>query len=152
MPTGANAFHRSRYEQQVSGESTYLLAWLGGDVVGHLNVLVRSKYDVVVERLGLFPEMNALAVVEMRWGRGIGSALVRAAEGIALQNGRVGLAVEPENERARALYEHLGYRLQPGLEPVDVWTWIDADGIPHVQQDACVYLLKNLVKPTAAPH
>jgi len=78
MPTGANGFHQTRHEQQTAGQSTHLLAWRGDEAVGHLNLLRRSKYDVVVERLGPFPEMNALGVVQHLQGRGIGTALIRA--------------------------------------------------------------------------
>jgi GNAT superfamily N-acetyltransferase len=54
-----------------------------------------------------------LAVQPQFWGSGIGRALLAAAEQQARQAGigRMTLTVEMDNQRARRLYEWVGYRL-----------------------------------------
>lgn len=148
MGSGASGFHLRRYQQQLAGASAYLLAWHAEEVVGHLNLLTRSKYPEVTARLGVAPEMNALGVRRSNWGMGIGSGLVAAAEALATdwQATVVGLAVEPMNTRAVALYERLGYVLVPGVEPVDVWSWTDEVGEHHEERDLCAYMSKSLGK------
>ena len=57
--------------------------------------------------------IHRLWVREDRQSQGIASQLLAAAEGVATERGLplVRLAVDPENEAARELYEHLGYKL-----------------------------------------
>ncbi len=56
--------------------------------------------------------VGILAVVEHAEGRGVGTLLVRAAEAWARSRGfgRLTLNVFAGNERARSVYERLGYR------------------------------------------
>ena len=56
--------------------------------------------------------IEVLAVDPGARGRGVARALIRAAEEWALAQGsrRISLNVWLQNERARGLYEHLGYR------------------------------------------
>jgi ribosomal protein S18 acetylase RimI-like enzyme len=55
--------------------------------------------------------LYAVAVEAHARGRGIGTRLIRHAEQVAAAEGftRIALGVEDANERARALYERLGY-------------------------------------------
>jgi ribosomal protein S18 acetylase RimI-like enzyme len=66
---------------------------------------------------------------------------MEAAAGLAVSMGgtRLGLAVEPENQPALALYRALGFRRHLDLDPVDVWTWIDEAGVEHEERDRCSY-------------
>src|SRR5262249_18293518 len=56
--------------------------------------------------------LEAAAVARPWQGQGIGTALVRAAEELAIERGfgAAELGVEDSNPRARRLYERLGYR------------------------------------------
>lgn len=56
--------------------------------------------------------VSVLAVTAAAEGRGVGAALMRAAEAWARERGykRLTLNVFEGNERARAIYAHLGYR------------------------------------------
>lgn len=139
LPTGASAFHRQRFERQDA--STYLLAWADDVAVGHVLVAPESKYDEVRAVLGRFPEVNGLGVTEACQRQGVGRALMTAALGEAEQMGgeRLGLAVEPDNEPAARLYELLGFERHRTLDVVDVWHWIDLEGVEHEQRDPCTY-------------
>lgn len=81
--------------------SEYLVAWLGGEPVGHVCVEWSEP-----------PELQDLWVLPERRGEGIGTALVEAVErrvsarDAALLRLTVGIA----NTRAARLYERLGYR------------------------------------------
>jgi len=146
LPTGDNGFHRERWERHVAGTATYLLAWDGGDVVGHVLLLHRSKYPEIAAAVGHHPEVNALGVAERSRRRGVGTALMGAAAAVAQQQGAhlLGLALEPGNEAATTLYRRLGWVRHPSLAPVDVWSWVDERGIEHDEADRCRYWTLDL--------
>lgn len=146
MPTGPNGFHHARWGRQRDGAATYLLAWDGDDVVGHVLLLAASKYDEVTAALGDQLEVNALGVAERARRRGVGTALMGAVAGVAQEQGArlLGLAVEPENEAATTLYRRLGWVRHPSLAPVDLWSWVDEKGIEHEEHDACRYWTLDL--------
>lgn len=133
---------RGRWRQQVDGAAVFLLAHLDGAIAGHALLLRESKYAETRAAYGA-PEVNALhAYVE---GKGVGTALMVAAEGLARQWGYdvIGLAVEPGNARARRLYERLGYAEKAKV--VDEWTEQADDGtILVAHADSCLYLTKRL--------
>jgi GNAT superfamily N-acetyltransferase len=58
--------------------------------------------------------VGILAVTEAAAGKGVGGALMRAAEAWAREQGylKLTLNVFEENRTARAVYEHLGYRAE----------------------------------------
>lgn len=118
-----------------------MLAWLEDRAVGHLLVTPVSKYEVVRARLGRFPELNALGVAAAYRRRGVARDLIEAAAGVAASMGsdRLGLAVEPDNQPAVALYRGLGFEHHLGIDPVDEWTWIDEEGREHRERDVCGY-------------
>jgi len=71
--------------------------------VGKLHVRIDAEREAaLIEAAGVAPELR---------GRGIGTALVRAAEAFASENGFTAaeLGVEDTNPAARRLYERLGY-------------------------------------------
>jgi GNAT superfamily N-acetyltransferase len=137
--------HLERWELQQRSEGSYLLAWSNQDVVGRCTVYFTSKYESVRGELGMFPEVNAL---EARiQSVGIGSALLAAAEDVALGDGRtrIGLACEEENTAALRLYKRLGYERWPGRAVIDLWEERDEAGNLRKQHaDECLYLTKEL--------
>ena len=139
--------HRERWARQIHGDGVYLLARQNGEVVGHSMLFRRSKYSEV--QAGPDPaEINALYASEQ--GRGIGTAIIAAAEDLATEWGcsMIGLAVGLDNAGARRLYERLGYQAWDGPQVIDRWTEKDADGSVLVtHRDPCVYLLKPLPNP-----
>jgi GNAT superfamily N-acetyltransferase len=138
-----------RWERQNAGD-LFLLASVDGELVGHTMLFRQSKYPAIDAAYGP-AEINALhAYVH---GQGIGTAIIAAAEQFARQWGKthIGLAVEPDNDGARRLYDRLGYRPCPDGRVIDEWTEKDADGnLIELHQDPCDYLLKPLAK--AFPH
>ncbi|MFI9153180.1 GNAT family N-acetyltransferase [Streptomyces sp. NPDC053367] len=145
--SAATSFHARRFARQEAGRSTYLLAWLDGRPVGHTELRWGGCADerVRAARPGC-PEINALAVrPETLRSRGIGSALVRAAERLAHERGRtaVGLGVADDNPRAAALYTRLGYL--PLTTYLDRWSYEDHDGVVHECADPCTFLVKDLL-------
>lgn len=94
-PPGADVATRL-FARQERGESVYLLALVSGAVVGAGELLHSEQ-----------PELCHLQVTKESRGRGVGSALVRAAEN-QLSTGRLSIGVGLDNPRARGLYERLG--------------------------------------------
>lgn len=72
-------------------------------------VCISSKTDYFTGEL--VPHVEVLAVSPAARGQGIARALMDAAESWARDQGarRISLNVWAQNERARGLYEHLGY-------------------------------------------
>jgi ribosomal protein S18 acetylase RimI-like enzyme len=136
---------RARWETQERGDGLFLLAHRDGEIVGYTMLLRSSKYAEV--RAADDPaEINALyAYVK---NQGIGTAIIRAAEAIVAGDwtrSSIGLAVGPDNPKARRLYERLGYQPWSGAQVLDVWTEQDAEGnVVRSHQDRCDYLLKSL--------
>lgn len=150
VPTGASDFHRRRFERDDG--SVYLLAWLDDVAVGHALVTPESKYAEVHDGLGRFPEVNGLGVAEAYRRRGVARALLRAAVGEAVRRGsdRLGLAVEPDNAPAVALYRGLGFERRD-LVVVDEWAWRDAHGAEHQECDRCTYWTLGIDATTMTP-
>ncbi|MFE9998587.1 GNAT family N-acetyltransferase [Streptomyces avermitilis] len=143
---GVTSSHARRFACQEAGESTYLVAWLDGRPVGHAEVRWTgcAAAEVRAARSGC-PEINGLGVWpgELR-SRGIGSALIRAAEELTKERGLdvIGLGVGTDNPRAAELYARLGYRPLTGY--VDRWSYEGRDGTAHECADPCTFLVKEL--------
>ena len=147
ISTGSSRHHAARFAEQEAGHQTFLIAWDGAAPVGHVSVLVRSKYEAVNERHPRMREVNALGVwpPEVR-RRGVATALMHEAERLAVAAGVpvVGLACEHDNTPALALYRRLGYEAWRHGDVVDEWTHVDEEGAVHVHRDSCEYYLKAL--------
>ncbi|MDG4862827.1 GNAT family N-acetyltransferase [Streptomyces sp. T-3] len=166
----AESHHRARFGRQEAGLSTYLIAWVDGDPAGQAAPAVPAvpavlgvpavpaghaevrwngcaAPEVQAARPGC-PEINGLAVTEALQSRGIGSALIRAAEALARERGLgvIGLGVDEGNPRAAALYARLGYR--PVVAYTDRWAYVDGAGRRVECADACTFLVKELSSPT----
>ncbi|MFJ8636547.1 GNAT family N-acetyltransferase [Streptomyces sp. NPDC093568] len=144
---GTLSFHARRFARRQRGESTFLVAWLEGRPVGHVEMRWTGCDAPAVRtaRPGC-QEINGLGVSpeELR-SRGIGTALVRAAEDVARERGVtvVGLGVAKDEPRAVALYARLG--CQPLIDHHDRWSYEDADGVLREWVDACTFLVKDLL-------
>ncbi|WP_030616355.1 GNAT family N-acetyltransferase [Streptomyces fulvoviolaceus] len=147
MPSYADdAHHADRYARQAAGDSTYLIPWLDRRPVGHAEVRWTGCHAPEVRAaLPGCPDVNSLFVwPESLRSRGVGTALVRAAERLARERGIgvMGLGVGDHNPRAAALYARLGYR--PAVAFVDRWAYLDASGVRHERVDPGVFLVKEL--------
>jgi ribosomal protein S18 acetylase RimI-like enzyme len=137
--------HVRRAAAHASGAATMLVALHGQAAAGCLLVKwAGADEQIVHELIGECPELNAITVAPSLRSRGIGSALVEAAERLIAARGqsRVGLAVGIDNRRARALYERLGYR-DWGHGAFEV-SWDVSEPPPRRERETCVYMLKAL--------
>jgi GNAT superfamily N-acetyltransferase len=130
---------RAQYEryfaEQGRGERVTLVAVAaGGRVVGYANVIWQSAYPHF-RREGV-PEINDLNVVERARRRGVGTALIRAAESVVAARGHrvigIGVGLTPDYAAAQRLYPKLGYASDGrGVHSAPPW-------------DDAVYLTKTL--------
>jgi ribosomal protein S18 acetylase RimI-like enzyme len=147
MPSsGAAGDHASRFVRHRDGLSTFLIAWRDGVPVGSCEVLwegcrapeVRAVHPDCSEisGLGLWPETLR--------SQPVGTALIRAAEQLALDRGcfSVGVGVEKNNPRTQDLYKRLGYR--PSTPYLDCGSYEDSAGLTHRVADACWFMVKQL--------
>ena len=100
---------RKTYEN-MQGDDRYhtLVAEVGGKVVG----LVTMVFVYAIGHPGGYFKVNGLGVKEEYRRKGIGKALLEAAETIAIDSGApyIGLASGFSREDAHAFYERLGYK------------------------------------------
>ncbi|MFG3258409.1 GNAT family N-acetyltransferase [Streptomyces sp. NPDC048172] len=147
MPSpGAVSSHQRRYARQRAGEGTFLVAWRHEVPVGSCEVRWEGCAAPEVQAVHAdCPEVNGLGVwPETLRSLGIGTELIREAERLASGRGctRIGLGVERNNPRARALYRRLGYH--PTTPYLDCWSYEDGVGVTHRVADACTFMVKNL--------
>ncbi|MCK0112812.1 GNAT family N-acetyltransferase [Ornithinimicrobium sp. F0845] len=131
--------HAAHLRAQEHAAATFLVAWSGDEPLGSAKVqwggpvgaAARDAYPEAVE-------VNHLQVREEHRGRGVGTAIIAAAEELCLARGRrqVAVGVGLENDGAARLYERLGYR-RTGAVDTSEYDWVDADGTVHheVEQD-----------------
>lgn len=146
LPTGRNRYHEARHRRQAGDTGTFLVAVADGVPAGCGEVMWRGpKEPDVHTRFPDCPELNGLAVAPDRQSRGIGTAIIRAAEQLAAGRGftRIGLGVDDENPRAAALYLRLGYR-ETGVHYLDHYAYVDDDDRRHQVADPCRFLIKLL--------
>jgi len=132
--------------RQISGEAAFLVAWEGDEPVG---VGMLQWTGCVGERArATLPgalEVNHLQVRETWRGRGIGSALITAAEALARKRGlgRMVLAVDADNPAARSLYLRLGYG-PTGIVDTCTYTYRDDAGVERTATESSEALVKDL--------
>jgi GNAT superfamily N-acetyltransferase len=148
IPTpGQPERHATRFERQQHGHSTFLIAWMDDLPVGAGEIFWRGCVAPEINQdYPDCPELNGLDVwpPELR-SKGIGTALIAAAEKLTQQRGyhRIGLGVEDGNSRAAALYLRLGYQ-ETGRHYLDRYAYVDNDGTRHDIADPARFLVKNL--------
>jgi ribosomal protein S18 acetylase RimI-like enzyme len=102
-----------------AGERLLFLADVDGRVAGTVGLVFRGM-DRGQAKAPLEANVHRLHVVKQHRRCGVATALMAAAEGAASQRQieRLLLEVEPDNGRARSLYEKLGYRYvrRPGSD------------------------------------
>ncbi|MBM7412827.1 GNAT superfamily N-acetyltransferase [Clavibacter michiganensis] len=126
-------FARAMWAAQEAGGSTLLVAWDGDRPVGTGQLDLRG--DV--------PELRNLRVDEAERGRGIGTAIIRAAEE-RVAPGRLAVDVALDDPRARALYERLGYR-DTGETTTTTYAYVDDAGVTRQATETDETLARDLV-------
>jgi ribosomal protein S18 acetylase RimI-like enzyme len=143
VPGGA---HRGHYEQQQAGARTLLVAWSAGRPVG--TAVISWEGCVAPTLRAALPDAVEIAAVHVdpdHRGRGIGTALITAAEHrlAAAAVLRAVLGVDTSNPRATALYTRLGYT-DTGHRATIRYTYTTADGRGHTATEHVVALGKHL--------
>jgi GNAT superfamily N-acetyltransferase len=114
---GERHWFTDRLARQQRGGGVVLVAWLEGRPVGEVFLECEPATAPEVRRhLPGVPRLDHLEVPGPFQGRGIGTALIGAAEATARQLGyvRIALGVGLDNPKARRRYERLGlWRLGP---------------------------------------
>jgi GNAT superfamily N-acetyltransferase len=115
FPGRARVLHEERIQHQVDGHGPYLIAWLDGEPVGHVQLQLPDERD-----LDSMVEGRGAAWAEDLWvtpgarGRWVGPALMRSLESEARQAGAARLiffaGVSSEYAAARAIYAWMGWR------------------------------------------
>lgn len=148
MPTsGLSRFHHKRFENQEKGRVSYLIAWLKGEPVGHIDLRWYGfDHEDLEKEIRDIPELNAITVAKSYRNQGIGTALIEEAEKIAKERGfkRVGMGVNPENEGAKRLYEKLGYKDSGTGLHLGSWEVIGKDGNTFIESEEGLVFLKDI--------
>lgn len=124
-------FVRAMWELQRAGSSTLLVAWEGAENVGSAEI--RWSGEV---------ELANLSVRAGARGRGVGSALIEAAERL-VGSGELSIGAGVDNPRARALYERLGYA-GTGELTTTTYEYMDDAGIRRIATETDERLIKHL--------
>lgn len=155
MPSpGRTRRHAARFDRQEQGLSTFLTAWADDVPVGSAQILWRGCAAPEVQaRFPGCPELNGLGIwpPDLR-SRGIGTALIRAAEQRVRDAGQdlIGLGVGDDNRRAAALYLRIGYR-ETNCRYLDRYTVLDAGGVRQEVADPARFLVRDLGGASPGP-
>jgi GNAT superfamily N-acetyltransferase len=144
---GERHWFADRLARQERGGGLVLVAWLEGRPVGEVFLDCEPAKEPEVRRhLPGVPQLDHLEVLGPFWGRGIGTALIHAAEATARQLGheRIALGVGLDNPKARRLYERLGYADWGQGTVVGTWVEHPDDGPPVTLSEAYDMLVKRL--------
>ena len=144
---GERHWFADRLARQERGGGMVLVAWLEGRPVGEVFLECEPATEPEVRRhLPGVPRLDHLEVPGPLWGRGIGTALIRAAEDTARQLGydQIALGVGLDNSRARRLYERLGYADWGHGTVVGTWVEHPNDGPPMTLSEVFMMLVKSL--------
>jgi GNAT superfamily N-acetyltransferase len=114
--------------------AVYLVAWEEGTAVGHAHL---SEADP--------PEVGDVEVLPSHRGRGLGTALMRAAEQAAAERGhdRLRLTVSASADGPQSLYHRLGY-VDTGMPPRRVQGTIQIRSGPLEVDDTLLTWEKDL--------
>lgn len=144
---GERHWFTDRLARQQRGGGVLLVAWLEDRPVGEVFLDCEPATEPEVRRhLPGVPQLDHLEVAGPFWGRGIGTALIGAAEAAARQLGheRIALGVGLDNPKARRLYERLGYGDWGHGTVVGTWVEYPDAGPPVTLSEVCDLLVKRL--------
>ena len=135
---------RRAYREQQAGRRLMLLALTNDYPIGMIFIQFQSSEGKVADG-STRAYLYSLRVMEMFRGKGIGTQLIREAEGIVLHRGFhwTTIAVAKNNHNACRLYKRLGYSIfkdDPGQ-----WSFLDHEGQVRQISEPCWLLQKNLL-------
>lgn len=131
-PAG-QGFVRAMWRLQDAGACTLLVAWVVEEPVGS------GQLDWGAHPL----ELKNLNVRGEYQGRGVGTAIIAAAEALASKHRHLAVGVGVDNHRARALYERLGYG-STGETSTTRYDYVDDHGVVRSATETDVLMIKDL--------
>ncbi|MFI5588199.1 GNAT family N-acetyltransferase [Amycolatopsis sp. NPDC051758] len=151
---GDPAFLNDRFDRQLNNDGVLFLAWLDCRPAGEVYLWLEKAEEALIRwHLPRVPLITHLEVAPTLRNRGIGQALVEAAEQYLVENGRrkVALAVRTDNLHAARLYDRLEYQ-DWGHGEVTCYTQTTLpDGRVVREPERCHVLTKDLVPITPSP-
>jgi GNAT superfamily N-acetyltransferase len=139
--------HRIRFDEQLTGDALYLIAWKDLLPIGHVFIKWHgAKQEQVRTAIKDCPHLEDLYVLDRFQHQGIGTAIMQNVEEKAKVQGFriIGLAVGLTNSSARTFYEKLGYK-RAAIDPYWVsWGFLDEDGKEQIEGALCDYYIKQL--------
>ncbi|MEV5717825.1 GNAT family N-acetyltransferase [Amycolatopsis mediterranei] len=151
---GDRAFFVDRFERQRNDHGVLFLGWLGPLPAGAVYLwLKEAEEEPIREHLPGIPLITHLEVHRDLRRKGVGTALVQAAERRLLATGhyRVALAVRTDNHDAARLYKDLGYRDWGHDKVVCEARKTLPDGTVLLEEEVCYVLVRDLVPITPGP-
>lgn len=146
--------HAEHFALQKAGRWTYLVAWNDDGVPVGVGVIRWEGWseEAAGAAFPACPEITNLQVHEARRGRGVGTALIQAAEEQVRGRGfsRTGVAVADDNPQAAKLYARLGYA-DSGLRSESRYTYPDDSGVPREIVEYNALLVKDLAPVERTP-
>lgn len=124
--------------RQQAGATDFFVAEVAGLIVGSGELTTTEP-----------AELKSLWVEPSARSRGVGSAIVRAAEKLVVERGIVGpdgrwrlvMGVGVDNPRAAALYERLGYA-RTGVTSTTTYDYVDDEGVTCTATETDEELIK----------
>ncbi|WP_326833922.1 GNAT family N-acetyltransferase [Amycolatopsis rhabdoformis] len=144
---GGGEYFANRLARQAEGLGVLLTAWWAGQPVGDLYLWLEAAEEREIRiRLPGVPLLMHLEVLPAVRNRGVGGALVRAAEERLTERGhrRGALAVRTDNTDAARLYRRLGYRDWGHGTVVCYAENVQPDGRTVSEAEVCHVFVKNL--------
>lgn len=149
FPDRPRVLHEERLLDQEAGHGAYLIAWLEGEPVGHIELQLPDERDLdsMVEGRGAAWGEDLWVTPSAR-GRWIGPALMRAMESEARRTGVERLVffagIGPEYAAARAIYSWMGWRERRREPFIESSTLARDDGGTYVYIEVLTMWEKDL--------
>jgi len=147
LPGAPYRTHLDDLDWQRTGAVTVVIAWHDSVPVGSGLIHWPGPRDPsIATLLPMCPEIFRLEIVESHRSTGVGTALIRELDTLvrARRLPRVGLGVGIANQRARVLYERLGYRPVDGAEYIDRSEIPDSDGQRYTVEEPCIFMVRDV--------
>ena len=146
---GQRAHLADRLSRQRDGQGVMLAAWCGGTPIGMVYLWTEPAEEPEIrDHLPDVPILNHLEVREEWRNRGVGTALVAAAERFLTERGSraVALAIKEGDDAAERWYHHRHYRHWQGPR-VACYVEPERAGRRTFEMEWCRVLVKSLDRP-----
>ncbi|WP_409465755.1 GNAT family N-acetyltransferase [Amycolatopsis sp. GA6-003] len=151
---GDRGFFEDRFTRQAKGLGVLFTAWCSARPVGAVYLWLEDAEEPPIRgHLPGVPLLNRLEVAPQARNRGIGAALVHAAEDYLVGHGHAlgALAVRTDNTRAARLYGRLGYHDWGHGTVICYAERVSPDGRTVSEAERCHVLVKRLPDDRSAP-